>query len=177
MISLNFADLKHDIRPRISRHAALRIEPVFYIVPRTSTQTRRRKEIPFKRASDEASRIPARKSDCDELGCWKHSFYRDSEVQILRTRRDWGVESGSKAQSRSASMHIWNTEKLPRLRHEFGRATAHAARDICCSKLDTDVASCVRRISARESKKARVDSAPWFRLTRSICKPSLQPPL
>ena len=32
-------------------------------------------------------------------------------------------------------------------------------------------------ISARERWKARVDSAPWFSLTRSWCSPSLQPPV
>ena len=32
-------------------------------------------------------------------------------------------------------------------------------------------------ISARERWKARVDSAPWFSLTRSAWRPSLQPPL
>ena len=31
---------------------------------------------------------------------------------------------------------------------------------------------CARRISASESRKASVDSAPWFPLTRSTCKPS-----
>src|SRR5712691_7489653 len=36
---------------------------------------------------------------------------------------------------------------------------------------------CAKRISANESKKARVDSAPWFRLTRSTCNPSRQPPV
>src|SRR5437879_3354110 len=34
---------------------------------------------------------------------------------------------------------------------------------------------CAKRISTNESKKARVDSAPWFRLTRSTCNPSRQP--
>ena len=43
---------------------------------------------------------------------------------------------------------------------KVGRTTAHAARDTCCSKVDADMVSCVRRISARESKKASVDSAP-----------------
>ena len=36
---------------------------------------------------------------------------------------------------------------------------------------------CASRISARESRKARVDSAPWFPLTRSTCSPSRQPPV
>src|SRR5262245_22436987 len=36
---------------------------------------------------------------------------------------------------------------------------------------------CAKRISATERKKARVDSAPWFGLTRSTCNPSQQPPV
>ena len=36
---------------------------------------------------------------------------------------------------------------------------------------------CARRISANESRNASVDSAPWFPLTRSTCKPSPQPPV
>ena len=36
---------------------------------------------------------------------------------------------------------------------------------------------CANRISANESRKARVDSAPWFPLTRSTCNPSRQPPV
>src|SRR5437879_12255089 len=36
---------------------------------------------------------------------------------------------------------------------------------------------CAKRISTNESKKARVDSAPWFRLTRSTCNTSWQPPV
>ena len=36
---------------------------------------------------------------------------------------------------------------------------------------------CAKRISANESRKARVDSAPWFPLTRSTCNPSRQPPV
>ena len=36
---------------------------------------------------------------------------------------------------------------------------------------------CANRISTKESKKASVDSAPWFPLTRSTCNPSRQPPV
>ena len=34
-----------------------------------------------------------------------------------------------------------------------------------------------RFISASERRKARVDSAPWFRFTRSSCRPSQHPPV
>src|SRR5205085_5650551 len=36
---------------------------------------------------------------------------------------------------------------------------------------------CVRRSSARDKRNAKVDSAPWLRLTRSTCSPSRQPPV
>src|SRR5581483_97526 len=36
---------------------------------------------------------------------------------------------------------------------------------------------CANCISARERRKARVDSAPWFPLTRSTCSPSRHPPV
>src|SRR5437868_3591669 len=43
--------------------------------------------------------------------------------------------------------------------------------------LKTVTAFCMIRISARESRKARVDSAPWLPLTRSTCRASRQPPV
>lgn len=51
-------------------------------------------------------------------------------------------------------------DELRSLKTKVGRATAHATRETCCSKGNADMTSCVRRISARESKKASVDSAP-----------------
>jgi hypothetical protein len=53
-----------------------------------------------------------------------------------------------------------NVSELRLPKTKVARTTAHAARDTCCSKVDADMVSCVRRISARESKKASVDSAP-----------------
>src|SRR5271157_1027768 len=43
--------------------------------------------------------------------------------------------------------------------------------------LNTVTAFCMSCISASESRKASVDSAPWFPLTRSTCKASRQPPV
>src|SRR3970040_2352140 len=42
--------------------------------------------------------------------------------------------------------------------------------------LNTVTVFCINRISPSESRKASVDSAPWFPLTRSTCKASRQPP-
>ena len=52
-----------------------------------------------------------------------------------------------------------NVSELRLPKTKVARTTAHAARDTCCSKVDADMVF-VRRISARESKKASVDSAP-----------------
>ena len=43
--------------------------------------------------------------------------------------------------------------------------------------LNTVTAFCMSCISASDSRKASVDSAPWFALTRSTCKASRQPPV
>ena len=43
--------------------------------------------------------------------------------------------------------------------------------------LNKVTAFCARRISASESRKASVDSAPWFWFTRSTCNASRQPPV
>ena len=59
----------------------------------------------------------------------------------------------------------------------FGDMLHRVARSSKAGSLNTVMAFCMSRISASESRKASVDSAPWFPLTRSTCNASRQPPV